>query len=166
MCTPTPVIYPAFRTQTYISTRSALALRRNFSKETCRSPSGLWDMHMSSSHRLYTHCQLPTSLSMTISRVPPCLKAAWALSRSPKRGSNRASYIPFPEIPFLVRHQGLQLQAFAVNSLTRQSPRSLVCPQGKAAVSYRVPFLMNSAAPYEGLSLKARNQKMEKPPFE
>ena len=138
MCTLIPVIYP---TQAYIMTRSVSAV--------FRGPWGLWS----------THYQLPTP-STTGSRTLSCLKPAWVLIRSPKRGSNRAS-----KIPYLVRHQRLQLQAFAVNSSTSQGRRSLIYRQGKVAVTYRVQSLINVIAPYEELSLKARDQQMEKPRF-
>ena len=53
-----------------------------------------------------------------------------------------------------------------VNPLASQDRRPLTYLQGKAAVTYRARFLMNIIAPYRELSLKARDQQMEKPQFE
>ena len=93
-CTPIPVIYPTFRTQTYTTTRLVLPLlHSNFSMETRGSPWGLWSIHMSSNRRPYTQ---PTSLSTTGSRALPCLEAALVLIRSPEPGTNRRRSLIYP----------------------------------------------------------------------
>jgi len=53
-----------------------------------------------------------------------------------------------------------------MTSLTSQRRRSLIYPQGKVAVNYRALLLMDVIAPYEGFSLKARDQRMEGRQFE
>ena len=156
MCTPIPVIYPTLYPQIRIGTRSDLALCRNFSMAVRRSPCGLW----SGNRSLYTYFHLPIFLSTTGSSAPPCFKTAWVLS-SPKNGSNRATWVLLSAQ--LVRHWRLQPQTLPVTQLTTQSRRPLIYPHGKAAVTYRARFLMNTIAPYGELGLKARDQEMEEP---
>lgn len=75
MCTPIPVIYPAFRIQTHLMSCSTLTLRRNnFGVATPSRPQALWSIHMMGNRRRYTHLRLPASLSSTGSRVLLCLK--------------------------------------------------------------------------------------------
>ena len=97
---------------------------------------------------------------VTCNGTPRYLKAAWVLTRSPKSVSEWASHVLlYPQIPHLAPQQRLPPQAVVVNRLMSQNRNH----QGNVAVTYRVRLLMNGIVLYEKLSLKARNQRMEKP---